>query len=178
MKRSIATLLILAGIIAMPLCAQVRIDVGFDLPRGVGAIVSGQPEISSEISDALSKYIIPFPEAGLYYQYQFSGAPVRIGGGVRLFTFIIESIVWPNIFVEADVWQFTFSLQTGGGVFGMFGVYGDFRTAQVVIPDLSVWFRIGDAFRIGGGAIAFASPDIPDGIAFVYYLGLKFAIKF
>ncbi|HNY21090.1 MAG TPA: hypothetical protein PKO22_02960, partial [Treponemataceae bacterium] len=80
----------------------------------VGAIVSGQPEISSEVSDALSQYVIPFPEAGLYYQYQFSGAPVRIG----------------------------------------------------------------DAFRIGGGAIAFASPDIPDGIAFAYYLGLKFAIKF
>lgn len=178
MKRLLLALFLVVGIVALPVCAQVRIDVGFDLPRGVGAVVAGQPEISSEISDALSNYIIPFPEVGVYYQYQFSGVPIRIGGGLRLFTFIIESVIWPNVFVEADVWKFTFMFQTGGGVFGLFGVYGSLRTAQVIIPDLSVWFRIGKVFRLGGGVIGFASPEIPDGMAFAYYLGVKFAIPF
>jgi hypothetical protein len=178
MKRIILTLLLVAGLIATPMFAQVRMDIGFDIPRGVGAVLDGQAQISAEASNALSSYILPFPEVGVYYQHEFSGVPIRVGGGLRCFTFIVESVVWPNVYVEADVWKFTFSLQAGGGIFGTFGLYNSLNTANVIIPDLSAWFRIGKNFRVGGGAMVFVSPELKDSAAFVYYLGMKFAIPF
>lgn len=161
---------------ALPLFAELRLDLGFDIPRGVGGVVENQMDVSEDAADFFDRFILPFPEAGLYYQHPFPWG--RVGAGARLFTFILESIFWPNAYVEADLWRFTFALQAGGGIFGMFGLYNALQTGAVFIPDASAWFRIGKSFRLGAGAIGFMLPEQSSDIAFVYYLGGKVALTF
>jgi len=174
MKKTALLVLVLLGVSAAAF-AEVRLDIGFDVPRGIGGVVDGEADISDETVDFFNTYIFPFPEAGIYYQESFG--PLRVGGGLRVFTFILESIYWPNVYVEYDVWKMTLALQMGGGVFGLFGLYNTLEAGQVFLPDLSAWFRIGDTFRVGGGALGLLVPELTDGMGFVYYLGAKFAVK-
>ncbi|GAB1484821.1 hypothetical protein MASR2M78_36390 [Treponema sp.] len=175
MKRFLL-ILVVAVVFALPAFAEFRADIGVDIPRGIGGVVDNNADISKEAVDFFNEYIFPIPEGGLYYQHPFG--PVRIGVGARIYTFILESIFWPNAFVEADLWKFTFELQTGGALFGMFGLYNNIEFGKVFIPDLSAWFRIGKTFRIGAGATGLMIPEMTDDLVFVYYLGAKFALTF
>jgi hypothetical protein len=175
MKR-IALFSFLAAISLAPIFAQVRMDFGFDIPRGLGAIADGGMEDFREAGEFLDQFILPFPEAGLYYQW--SAGPVNFGAGVRVFTLILESIYWPNAYVELELERFAFQFQLGGGLFGMFGVFSHIETGAVAIPDLSAWFKIGRSFRIGGGGIGLMLPEVSNNMIFAYYLGAKFAILF
>lgn len=159
---------------ALPAFAEWRIDVGFDIPRGIGAMADGEAVISEDAGDFFDEYIFPFPEASVYYQR--NAGPLRVGGGLRMYTFILESIFWPNAFAELDVWKVTFQFQFGGLLFGMFGLLNSIESGPILIPDLSVWYRIGNVFRVGGGAIGFMHQDLPDAIAFIYYFGAKFVV--
>jgi len=161
--------------LAVTAVADVRLDIGFDIPRGIGGVVDGEADISDDTVDFFNTYIFPFPEAGIYYQQAFG--PIRVGGGLRVFTFILESIYWPNAFVEADWWNLTFTLQAGGGIFGLFGLFNTLEAGEVFLPDLSVWYRFGDVFRVGAGALGILVPELTDGMGFVYYFGAKFAVR-
>ena len=174
MKKIVFSLVLALAIIA-PAMADWRIDIGFDIPRGLGGLAEGEAVISEEAGDFFDQYIFPFPEAGVYYQKEFGA--LRVGGGLRVFTFILESVYWPNAFVELDLGKVVFAFQLGGGLFGMFGLYNDLQTGQVLIPDLSAWFKIGSAFRLGGGALGVMLPELGDAVVFAYYLGAKFAIE-
>ena len=175
MKKAVFFLAALS-ICAIPAFAQLRLDIGADIPRGLGGLAEGGAVISKEAGQALDQYVFPFPEAGLYYQG--SVGPMRIGAGVRLFTFILESVFWPNAFVELDAGHFVVACQLGGGAFGLFGLFSSMQTGAVLIPDVSAWFKIGSSFRIGGGAIGFMLPNVSNSIIFAYYLGAKFAVVF
>lgn len=172
-KRFAILFLFIAGCVFT--FAQVRVDMGVDFPRGLGASINGNTTISSESARFFDEYLIPFPEAGIYYQ--FADFPVKAGVGARFFTFILETIFWPNAYVEADVWRFSFLGQIGGGFFGMFGLANDFQSGEVFLPDLSVWFKLTDNFKLGGGAMGLMVPELSDGFGFVYYLGAKFTAE-
>jgi len=174
MKRFVCITLFLLGT-AFFVSAEVRLDLGFDIPRGLGGLASGEIGIDEDAADVLNTLFFPFPEAGIYYQSAFG--PVRIGGGARAFTLILETILWPNLYVEADLWKFTGAFQLGGLFFGMFGLFTTAQSGAVLIPDLSLWFRIGNTFRLGAGAMGFMLPDLSDNIVFVYYFGAKFALS-
>jgi len=174
MKMRNAVLALVLLCVPLGLSAQVRFDVGFDIPRGIGAVAENQVDISQETVDFFNDYVFPFPEAGVYYQQEVD--PFRIGCGLRAYTFILETVFWPNFYAETDLWRFTFALQAGGGLFGFFGLYNDFQAGAIFIPDLSAWFRIGKSFRLGAGAIGFMNADWSDSLVFAYYFGLKFAI--
>ena len=155
--------------------AQIRIDVGVDIPRGFGNVSGGV--IDTGTIDFLDKTILPFPEAGLYYQFDLS--MIKLCVGVRCFTFIVESIFWPNAIAEVHLGNFVIEGQMGGGFFGIFGVVNSSTTGKVFIPDLSAWYKIGNVFRVGGGAIGLFFPETKlDILPFVYYLGAKFCIVF
>jgi hypothetical protein len=173
MKRLILLLLVFTGF-TVATFADVRLDIGFDIPRGIGSVAENQMSVNQDAVDFFNNYIFPFPEAGIYYQQNLG--PTRVGVGARAFTFILETVFWPNAYVEADLWKFTAALQAGGGLFGTFGLYNSFQTGKVFIPDLSLWFRIGEVFRVGGGMVWFVLPD-SSSTSFVYYLGAKFALK-
>ncbi|MEM5948360.1 hypothetical protein WKV44_07365 [Spirochaetia bacterium 38H-sp] len=171
-KLAIIFLLVFSCVFAF---SQVRLDMGVDFPRGLGASVGGSTTISKESAEFFDKYWLPFPEAGIYFQ--FPDMPVKIGVGARFFTFILETIFWPNAFIEADIWRFSVLGQMGGGFFGMFGLANDFQSGKVFMPDLSLWFNITNNFRLGGGAMGLMVPELSDGMGFVYYLGAKFTVN-
>ena len=74
MKKSILIALLIA-LVALPSIAQWRLDIGVDVPRGVGAVVGSDVLNSEEAGTILSSSFFPFPEASIYYTF---------GGGTML----------------------------------------------------------------------------------------------
>jgi len=170
MKR-IGVVLVLMLLLGIPLFSQVRLDMGIDVPLGLGALSDNEVFTDSDVNDFLKEHILPFPELGLYYQ--FDGGALRGGLGLRAFTFILVTVYWPNAFIEADIGNFTTALNVGGGFFGIFGLVNESDTGNVFIPDISLWYRFGKAFRLGGGVIGLMLPE-SDTMGFAYYIGFKF----
>lgn len=171
--------LALFAMLAAPAFSQLRLDVGVDLPRNVGAVLGSQVQTSGTVGSALSATFFPFPEAALYYQ--FGGSLLHFGVGLRAFTFIIESIAWPNAYAEVVLGPVAIEAQVGGGLFAAFGLANSLTTGALVFPDLSAWLRLGKSFRLGGGAIAVYLPDSLGGSAglpFLLYFGGKASILF
>jgi hypothetical protein len=177
MKKSLVVIIILV-LLAAPAFAQWRIDVGAIVPRGVGLSIGGSTETSISGVDMEAWPFIPLPEAGLYYTGAFG--PVSLGIGVRAFTLIVETILWPNAFAELTLGPVALQAQFGGGFFAMFGLVSASEFGEVFIPDLSAWFKIGKKgnFRLGAGLVGLYMPEITetDAIPFLMYLGGKVAI--
>ncbi len=175
MFKRILTGVVLAMVFLTPALAEVRFDLGFNVPLGLGGISSSGTTTVGEATDFLTSHIIPLPHADVYFQMPFD--TFRFGGGVRIYTFILESVFWPNVYIEKDVWKFTFVGQAGGGLFGTFGLFNSLQTGRVLIPDVSVWFRAGPSLRLGGGITGLYVPDLlEDGMLMMYYLGLNLAL--
>lgn len=168
-----AAILVLCGSLAM---GEGRADIGFDVPFGLGGI-GANSSFSSEASTFFREHILPFPEASVYYTPSLG--PVTFGLGMRAYTFILESIVWPNAFAEVSLGPVVFQGQVGGGAFLLFGLYNSFKTGANFFPDLSAWLKLGKTFRIGGGVMGMFLDGIDTStIPAVFYLGVKAAIKF
>lgn len=177
MKKPIIIALLALSVASLSV-AQWRLDIGVDIPRSVGAVLGDSIASSDEASAALSSTFFPFPEAAIYYTFGGQGV-LQVGLGIRCFTFIIESIAWPNIIAEVNLGPVAIEAQVGGGAFVAFGLQYASDYGKVFFPDLSAWFKIGrkQIFRIGVGAIGVFLPDVAtDTIPFVFYLGGKAAI--
>lgn len=177
MKRFALALVVLA-LVAAPAFSQLRLDIGIDVPRGVGAAFQGSAEVSQETVDFFNNYFIPFPEAALHYQYDLG--MFKFGLGARAYTFIVETILWPNAFAEVHLGPVVVEAQVGGGLFFMVGLANQFEAGKVFLPDLSAWFKLGKKqnLRLGGGILGLYLPELTtEGFGFVYYLGGKVAIN-
>jgi len=175
MKR-ISILVFILTMVSLNLFAQLRLDLGIDIPRGAGAVSGNELLSDPEVNQFFTDYIFPFPEGGIYYQ--FGEQTLKAGVGMRMFTVVLASAFWPNVYVEADLWNFTAALQFGGGLFGLYALgQTRFESGKVFIPDLSLWYRFGNSFRLGGGAIGIMTPE-STAMGFLYYIGGKFAIVF
>jgi hypothetical protein len=179
MKRFVLAL-VFAAILAFPAFSQVRLDLGVDVPMTIGVIGGGKIETSSEAGEFLREHILPFPEASLYYQ--FNVGPLKLAPGVRAFTFILETVLWPNLMAELALADRVFiQTQLGGLLFLVFGLYSDAQYGEVFLPDLSVWVGLGKErrFRLGGGVLGMALPELTtEGIGIVPYIGGKVSLLF
>ncbi|UCF97552.1 MAG: hypothetical protein JSV89_20620 [Spirochaetaceae bacterium] len=178
MKRIVLVVALIA-IIALPAFSQLRLDVGVDVPMNIYAVGGGEIQSSSEVGDFLKSHILPFPEAGLYYQ--FSAGPIRIAPGVRVFTFILESALWPNVMLELALEPVFIQAQVGGLLFLFFGLANQAEFGQVFFPDLSIWIGLGKErrFRLGGGLLGMYFPELTtEGIGVVPYIGGKISLLF
>lgn len=172
MKR-VCMLLLLAAVVGSMAFAQLRLDIGIDVPLRISAIAEGIGVGEGENVP----WTLPFPSAGLYYT--LDAGPVTIGLGARMYSLILVSLVWPNALVEFDVGPVVLAGQIGGGMFTMFGLATMTEFGKVFIPDLSAWFKIGNTFRVGVGAMGLFLPELEtDVLPVVYYLGFKAAIEF
>ncbi|HAP43413.1 MAG: hypothetical protein A2087_01830 [Spirochaetes bacterium GWD1_61_31] len=173
MKRLIMVLFI-ALAFSVVASAQVRIDLGIDVPLSVGAVAEGIGLVGDPLDLPVT---LPFPSAGLYYRLGDGG--LRFGVGARMYSLVFISLVWPNAFVELELGPVVLAGQVGGGAFFMFGLLGN-RTefGQVFMPDVSAWFKLGDTFRVGAGAIGLFLPDVTsEALPVVFYLGVKAAMN-
>lgn len=160
-----------------PAFSQVRFDLGFDVPMTVGTITGGEVTTSSKIGTFLQDHTFPFPEASVYYQFNLG--PVKLAPGIRLYTFILESIFWPNLLAEVQLGPVFIDAQLGGLFFGVFGLFSNFDFGKVLIPDLSVWIGLGKErrFRLGGGVLGLVLPELStEGMLIIPYLGAKIAL--
>lgn len=172
MKRVALVLVILASL-TLPAFAQFKLDFGVMVPRGISS-TSGS---SSEGNFVSSWPFIPIPEAGLYYQGDLG--VVKLGIGARAFSFILETVLWPNAYAEFDFGRFAIQAQFGGGVFAMFGLANSSASGNVFIPDLSAWFKLGRDrnFWLGGGLVGLDVPDtFGNDMPVLIYLGGKVSI--
>ncbi len=173
-RRSVILIVLFLTLATLGLGAQVRFDVGVDIPRGVGAVVGSNVD-TADFSSLASSFF-PFPEATVYYR--FGEGTVTGGIGLRAFTLIVETIAWPNAFVEVTLGPVAIEAQVGGGLFGLIGIANDVQFGKIFFPDLSAWFKIGKSFRLGAGAMGIFLPgsDVSVDLPFVYYFGAKFTI--
>jgi len=169
----VAAVLFCAG--AAGASAQFRLDFGVALPvfeginlRELG--VSGGATISQYL------FLLPTIEAA----YQFGEGPVRFGVGAKAVTFIVESLLWPNAFIEIDLNQVVIRGDLGGGAFLSFG-----RVNQVpdnswtwVVPQIDVSFAHTNWFRLSGGAIALAPFSNMNKSGFLLYVSARFIMLF
>ena len=169
-KRGIVLVLALA--LAIPAFPQLRLDLGVDVPRGVGASNG-----ATSIGTTAGKWpFIPLPEGALHYQFLDLGV-LKAGIGVRAFTLIVETIAWPNAFCEADFGPVAVEAQVGGGAFALLGIAESTQLGKVFIPDLSAWVRLGSSLRLGAGVIGLYVPEaFGDYVPFLIYVGGKIAI--
>ncbi|MEA1910974.1 MAG: hypothetical protein U9N32_04745, partial [Spirochaetota bacterium] len=168
--------LILFGIIILMVIpgafAQFRIDLAIDVPVKIGVSVSDlEGDSSNESVDVLDFGTFPVPEA--LFAYQTSLGPVKVGGGIRVFSLILESIAWPHIFSELSLDPVPIGINAGigGGGFMMFGLFNDVNTANLFIPDMHIAYKFGDTFRLGIGAMGFTGSELNiDGFPYIIYL--------
>ena len=172
MKKFIV-LAVIATLGLVAVSAQVRMDLGIDIPLRISAVVEG-----SELADGANvPYTLPFPSAGLYYT--FGAGPLELGVGARMYSLVLLSALWPNVIAEMDLGRVVLEAQLGGGAFLFFGVLSSTQTGSVFIPDLSAWLKLGKTLRIGGGAMGLFIDELADtAMPVVFYIGVKDAIRF
>jgi hypothetical protein len=174
--RKFLIVTIFAAALAAPSMAQARLDIGIDVPKGIGNVLPSG--VDASVSDFLASAFIPFPEAAIYYQWDLG--MLKFGAGVRAYTVILASVAWPNAFAELDVGPLAVEAQIGGGIFAYYAIAsGGIETGKVFFPDLSAWYAFGQKriFRLGCGAMGIFLPgQDTSGLPFIFYLGAKAAI--
>ena len=145
---------------ALPAAADSQVDIGLHIPYYIG--------IETEDEDAGAALDYAFLVPDLKYNYFLNESGIRLGVGVRLFTVILESMVYPIVTVETDIGQFRLSGHVGGGAFLFFGLFNSIETGQIVLPEVSVAFRFSESFSIGTGAGFFFAPEVGDFNNFAY----------
>lgn len=168
---------IFAAALAAPTPAQGRLDLGIDIPKGMGKVLPSG--VDASVSDSLAKAFIPFPEVALHYQWDLG--MLKLGAGVRAYTLILASMAWPNAFAELDLGPLAVEAQIGGGAFAYYAIAsGGLESGRVFFPDLSAWYALGQkrVLRLGAGAMGVFLPDQEAGsLPFILYLGAKAAIS-
>jgi hypothetical protein len=171
--KKFVVVVVLAALCLVAVPAQVRMDIGVDIPLHISAVVEGSELVDGEDIP----YTLPFPSAGLYYT--FGAGPVDIGLGARMYSLILLSAIWPNVIAELELGPAILEAQLGGGAFMFFGLVSSVQTGSVFIPDLSAWFKLGKTLRIGAGAMGLFIDELADtAMPVVFYLGIKGAIRF
>jgi hypothetical protein len=167
-----AVLLLSGGVIAN---AQFRLDANIQVPfyMGINLAAFGASGVSGGTS--ITSFL-PFPS--VEGMYQFGSGPLRFGVGLRAYTFIIESIAWPDAFVELELSPVVIRADVGGGAWLLFGLYNNADTAAMVIPQLDVAFKLADWFRLGVGAIAVAPFQHLDNFGYAIYASGRFTVLF
>jgi hypothetical protein len=180
MKKLFVPVAILILVGAVSVGAQLRVDLGVNMPAYFGYSSGGAS------TGAGSQQFVPFPNARL--AYQFGGGLLDWGIGVRLFTFIIDSVLYPEAYVELNLDRFTFSLNLGGVAFLEIRLPGAGFTAlginnisglqSVILPDLNVAFKVNDWLRLGGGVFtitpSFGNGGILSSFLFIGYVNAQF----
>jgi hypothetical protein len=187
-KRLVITFAALAVMLAGAVSAgaQLRLDIDINDPVYLGYSNAGTR------TGVWNQYpYIPIPDAKL--MYQLSLGPINLGGGVRVFSFIIENLMYPEIYGELDLSPFVLNVSVGGGAFLHFGLLSALANGtgyeklngfqQVILPDISVAYKLNDIFRLSGGVFIIApfTSSLGGVLAtnvFAGYIKATFVVKF
>ncbi len=179
MKRILLILLIVAAA-SIPAFSDFRADINIQVPALVGYIYQGDIELYGGAEGTLLAYPVPFPSVGLYYEINLGF--LKLCPGIRVYTLLVQSALFPNILAEFDLHPLYIQAQIGGLFFYTFGILGSAaETGEAFIPDVSAWFGFGESgdFRIGLGVIGLYLPDVvDDGMLICPYIGGQWSVNF
>jgi hypothetical protein len=154
--------------------SQVRLDVGISVPLYFGIRVEGGEDLG-EWSD----YTFVIPD--LTVSYIFDLSLIKLGVGFRALTFILESLIMPNILAEVNLGPFVVHGSVCGAVFMLFGLYNDSYFEEVGLLDVNVSYKLIEWFRLGVGSVAGFefNPDYDlGGTPFIFYVFGRFSFSF
>lgn len=175
MKKLVIVVVVLGMVVAGPLAAQWRVDLGLDLAFAGAAIGGGESDVGGFDGMVLP---VPIGTGSLV----LDAGPLTIGGGIRAIPLIVIVPFWPDIFAELDFGPATVEAHLGGLAFGYFGIVSGIETGNVFIPEVSGWLKLGRRFRVGGGAVGAWAPDVDLGSdnglsAWLFFGGIKWVIE-
>jgi hypothetical protein len=189
MKTGITIILISCSFVPLFAESQMRWDLGvnglmFPVVSYWG-VESNEDIIETQSDDSSTGgLILPSGDIGLFGQFNFGNW--RVGIGVRdISVCFIFNILYPAAYIEADAGPVTFNFQVGGGFIGIVGFFGGFYLAgPYALPEASVWLRLSNKFRLGGGALAAITPVIAEEDigkylknAGIFFFGFKYLIQ-
>jgi hypothetical protein len=175
--KHLVLILALILLLVSPVFGQFRFDLGADFPITVGTLSGSGVTTSSEVTEFLTTFHFPFPEASAYYQ--FGIGPVKLAPGIRAFTFILETVAWPNLLAELQLGPVIIEAQLGGLVFGYFGLANGVEYGEVFLPDVSVWLALGKKknIRLGAGVLGMVLPELStEQMLIIPYIGGKISL--
>lgn len=164
--------------------AQWRADMGLDVVSSIGVSFETETGTQTEALDVLSNVIVPLPDFSVAYEARLG--PVNLGAGGRMFTLLLESVIYPNVFAEVQVGPIVGSLNVGGGLFMTFGLFttgatggqlANISTQNFYLPDIAAAVQLGESFRLGAGMLALVSDQIQGTLPYLFYLNGKFLIR-
>jgi hypothetical protein len=153
--------------------AQVRLDVNVSVPVYNGIQIEGGEGVGD-----FSDYAFVIPD--LVLSYVIDADLIKVGLGARMITFLVESVIWPNAFVELNVDPLVLNASVGGGVFFYFGAVSGVEASSLIIPDISAYFKFNEWFQLGGGIVLFVGTEIfgVDILPYSIYVRARFSFSF
>lgn len=146
----------LLTIFLSPVLADSQWDISLNVPFYVG--------LESDDSDVgeFSEYLFLLPD--VKWNYYFGSEKLHLGVGCRVWTLLIESVMYPIVSLESNLGNFVLNANVGGGAFFMFGLLNCIVPGLLIIPDFSVAYRLGKKKEVslGAGVTLFLSPPFCD----------------
>ena len=148
--------------------AQSQWDISLSVPYYVGLKTS-----EGDVGE-FSQYMFLLPD--VKWNYFFGPEWLHVGAGLRLWTLVIESAIYPIISLESNLGNFVINANIGGGVFLFFGLYNDVVAESVFLPEISVAYRLGKKkrFSLGTGGMFVFAPGALEMNEFAF-IGTAFA---
>ena len=156
-KSTIVLMIFLALAVAAPVMADSQVDIGVNIPGWIGLSVDGE-RVTEQIP-----FRIPVPD--LMYNYFFDVGPVKLGGGVRVWTLILATGAYPIVSAEFETRRLILNAHLGGLVFGYLTPFPEgsgIETGRVFLPEISAAFRLTDWFSLGVAALGVRVPEVTD----------------
>lgn len=152
MKRLVLVLLLIV-IAAGYAAADSQWDISINVPYYTGA------RSSSGDLGVFAGYAFLLPD--VKWNYYFGPEWLHFGMGLRLWTLVVESAVYPIISLESNLGNFVLNANLGGGAFLLFGVYNDAIFSTTFLPEFTVAYRLGKKkiFSIGTGVLFLFAPS-------------------
>jgi hypothetical protein len=177
-KNLVLLIVFLVFTVMMPitLAAQASyVDVGINVPFYWGL---GTTEINNDDISGAIDYIFPVPD--LTWGMMFGKGPVKIGGGLRFFTIILESLAYPEFLVRAEFDPLVLRAGIGGGAFLLFGLWNDVAIENIWLLEATAAYKVNDWFQLGlGTTVLYLASDndaLSGGYAYVPYVFGRFAL--
>jgi hypothetical protein len=123
-----------------------QFDMGLGFPFFYGAFDKGSV---TAIPPERSTVSIPLLFNDVSIHYYFSVGDFRVGPGIRFTGYYLINFMYPVISAEYDTRHLRFNATLGGGSVVLFGGAIGFFSGLILIPELSVAWKVKDWFNAG-----------------------------
>lgn len=170
-----ALVVVLSSLVGTNAFAQFRMDIDINVPFSA-TLVSDIMAINGGTNAASTSIPFTFLVPDVKALGQAELGIVRLGGGVRLFSIILETILFPEVFAEVKLGPVAANLSLGGYAYGLVGIYSNLHFWNVMTIDASLGFDVTNWFRAQVGFFGLTPFDDMNNFVGVVYAGGKFIL--